>query len=135
ARATGPGGGAVLAGPDGERHAARGDAPAVADDQVAHLDRRAAHPHSPPCWTARRATANRRASAASTARVCKSAIAAVTSVLDENQASTMAGVITLAFGPINRIDAPSSRTLAMNRRSHAATSPGLSSGRVTVRSR
>ena len=62
-------------------------------------------------------------------------MAAVSSELVENQDSTMAGVMTLAFGPISRIDAPSSRTLAMKSRSHAAIRPGLRSGMVTVRSR
>jgi hypothetical protein len=62
-------------------------------------------------------------------------MAEVSSVLVENQDSTMAGVMTLAPGPINRMDAPSSRTLAMKRSSHAATSPGRSSGMVTVRRR
>jgi len=74
-------------------------------------------------------------SAATTARVCNSAIAAVSSVLAENHDSTMAGVMTLALGPISKMEAPSSRTLAMNRSSHAAISPGLRSGIVTVRSR
>src|SRR5207247_7565937 len=127
--------GQVLAGADGERHPAHRDDAAIPNDQVAYLDRRAGHRHSPPGWTARRATANSRASAATTARVCNSAIAAVSSVLVENHDSTMAGVMTLAFGPISNMDAPSSRTLAMKRRSHAAISPGLSSGMVTVRSR
>ena len=65
----------------------------------------------------------------------ESAIAAVSSVLVENQDSTMAGAMTLALGPVRRIDAPSSRTLAMKRRSQAATRPGLRRGMVTVRSR
>jgi hypothetical protein len=62
-------------------------------------------------------------------------MAAVSSELVENQDSTMAGVMTLALGPISKIDAPSSRTLAMNSSSQAATRPGLSSGIVTVRRR
>src|SRR5262249_32616334 len=127
--------GEVLAGAYGERHAAHRDDAAVADDQVAHLDRRARHAHSPSCWTAPRATANRIAGGAPPARVGKSAMAAVSSVLVENHDSTIAGVMTFAFGPISKIDAPSSRTLAMKSRSHAAISPGLSSGIVTVRSR
>ena len=56
-------------------------------------------------------------------------------MLVENQDSTMAGVMTLALGPISKIDAPSSRTLAMKSSSHAAIRPGFSSGMVTVRSR
>ena len=51
-------------------------------------------------------------------------MAAVSSELVENQASTIAGVITLLFGPISRIDAPSSRTLATKISSQAASSPG-----------
>ena len=47
----------------------------------------------------------------------------------------MAGVMTLAFGPISRMDAPSSRTLAMKSSSQAAIRPGRSSGMVTVRIR
>ena len=62
-------------------------------------------------------------------------MAAVSSELVENHDSTMAGVMTLDFGPISKIDAPNSRTLAMKSRSHAATRPGLSSGMVTVRRR
>ena len=62
-------------------------------------------------------------------------MAAVSSELVENQDSTMAGVMTLALGPISRMDAPSSRTLAMNSRSHAAIRPGLRRGMVTVRRR
>src|SRR5262249_55597138 len=115
--------------------AAHGHDTAVAHDEVLHFDRRGRRHHSPGCCTARRATVKSTASAAATASVCTNAIAAVSSVLVENHDSTIAGVITLAFGPINRIDAPNSRTLAMNRRSQAATSPGLSSGMVTVRIR
>ena len=63
------------------------------------------------------------------------AIAAVSSVLVENHDSTMAGVMTLAFGPMSKIEAPSSRTLAMKSRSQAAMSPGRRSGIVTVRIR
>ena len=70
-----------------------------------------------------------------TASVCSSAIAAVSSVLVENHDSTMAGVMTLEWGPINKMDAPSSRTLAMNSSSQAAMRPGRSRGIVTVRSR
>src|SRR5262249_14526811 len=132
----------MLAGPDGERDPADGGHAAVAHHEVAHLDRRAgrgarpAEPaHSPGCCTARRAAAKRRIRARATASVCSRAMAAVSSVLVENHDSTMAGVMTLARGPIRRIDAPSSRTLAMNSRSHAATSPGRSSGMVTVRIR
>ena len=47
----------------------------------------------------------------------------------------MEGVKTLECGPISRIEAPSSRTLAMNSSNQAATRPGLSSGTVTVRTR
>ena len=45
----------------------------------------------------------------------------------------MAGAITLEFGPIRKIDTPSSRTEAMKISSHAATRPGRSNGMVTVR--
>ena len=62
-------------------------------------------------------------------------MAAVSSVLVENHDSTMAGVITFAFGPMRRIEAPSSRTLAMKRSRAAAMRPGRSSGMVTVRRR
>ena len=75
------------------------------------------------------------ANATATARVWIRAIAAVSSVLMENQASTMAGVMALAFGPVSRMDAPNSRTLATNRSSQAAITPGRSSGSVTERSR
>ena len=67
--------------------------------------------------------------------VWMSAMAAVNSELDENQASTMAGVMTLLSGPISRIDAPSSRTLATKINSQAASRPGLSNGAVIVRIR
>ena len=63
------------------------------------------------------------------------AIAAVSSELDENQASTIAGVMTLLSDPISRIEAPSSRTLATKISSQAARRPGRSSGTVIVRSR
>ena len=43
--------------------------------------------------------------------------------------------MTLAFGPISKIEAPSSRTLAMKRSSQAAIRPGRSSGMVMVRMR
>src|SRR5207247_9580821 len=112
-------------------HAPDGVHGAVADHQVAHLDGRPAHAHSPTGWVARRATANRMTSAMATASVWRTAMAAVSSELVENHASTMAGVMTFAFGPIKRMDAPSSRTLAMKSRSHAATRPGLSSGKLT----
>ena len=109
----------------------RGDR-AVADDQVADLDgggpaprrERLAHVTRPAAgW---RAGPPRRGAPGppTTARVWSSAIAAVSSVLVENHDSTMVGVMTLALGPISRIDAPSSRTLAMKRSSQAAIRPG-----------
>ena len=52
-----------------------------------------------------------------------------------NQLSTIEGIITLECGPISRIEAPSSRTLAMNSSSHVAIRPGISNGTVTVRVR
>src|SRR6266536_5301956 len=136
--------GQMLARADRERDAAHGRHRAVTDHEVPHLDggrarpwgrrgRRGAHGHSPTGRRARRATAKRKARAKATANVWRSAMAAVSSVLVENHDSTMAGVITLAFGPMSRIEAPSSRTLAMKSRSQAATRPGLSSGMVTVR--
>ena len=73
--------------------------------------------------------------AAATTSVWISAMAAVSSALLANHDSTIAGVITLAFGPISRIEAPSSRTLATNSSSQAATRPGRSSGMVMVRMR
>ena len=63
------------------------------------------------------------------------AIAAVSSELDENQASTIAGVMTFESGPISRMDAPSSRTLATKMSSQAARRPGLNKGAVIVRKR
>ena len=109
---------------------------AVAHDQVAHLDR-APGSRSLASRAGRRGAPPRTGStsATTTASVWISAIAAVSSELVENHDSTIDGVITLAFGPIRRIEAPSSRTLAMNSSSHAATRPGLSSGIVTVRMR
>ena len=62
-------------------------------------------------------------------------MAAVSSELVENHASTIAGVITLLSGPISRIEAPSSRTLATKMSSQAASRPGRSSGAVMVRRR
>ena len=53
-------------------------------------------------------------SATATASVCSRAMAEASSVLVENHDSTIAGVMTLDFGPTSKIDAPSSRTLAMN---------------------
>ena len=57
---------------------------------------------------ARRATVNSSTSAMATASVCSSAIAAVSSVLVENHDSDDGGVMTLEWGPISRMDAPSS---------------------------
>ncbi len=51
-----------------------------------------------------------------------SAIAAVSSLEEEKNASTMAGVSTFESGPISRIEAPSSRTLATKMSSQAANS-------------
>ena len=73
--------------------------------------------------------------ASATTSVWISAKAAVSSELVPNQDSTIEGVITLEYGPISNIEAPSSRTLAMNNNNQAATRPGLSSGIVTVRTR
>src|SRR5262249_62137555 len=77
--------------------------------------------HSPAGCVARFATAKRRIRARATASVCRRAMAAVCSVLVENHDSTMAGVITLALGPMSRMDAPSSRKLATQRKSTAAS--------------
>src|SRR5262249_21721546 len=63
------------------------------------------------------------------------AIAAVNSELLENQDSTMAGVSTFEVGPISRMEAPSSRTLATKISSHAAKRPGRRSGATIVRRR
>src|SRR5256885_11455355 len=141
----------VLAGADAEGDAAHGRHRPVLHDEVAHLDRglsywgprhgpqtpihRMSQHHSPAGCVTRRATVKSSTRATATASVCSSAIAAVSSVLVENHDSTMAGVMTLAFGPMSKMDAPSSRTLAMNSSSQAATSPGRSSGSVTVRMR
>ena len=80
-----------------------------------------------------RVSRNRIASATITVKVWISAIAAVSSVPLVAKALTIDGAITLALGPIRNTEAPSSRTQAMKISSHAASMPGLSSGRVTVR--
>jgi hypothetical protein len=60
---------------------------------------------------------------------------AVDNSVDElSQALAIDGAMTCALGPTRKIDTPSSRTLAMNKSSHAATMPGRSNGIVTVRS-
>ena len=81
----------------------------------------------------RRATLNMMATAMNTIAVWISAIAADSSELEVSQELTIAGAITLEFGPIRKIETPSSRTEAMKISSHAATRPGRSSGMVTVR--
>src|SRR5262249_12446237 len=63
------------------------------------------------------------------------AMAAVNSELLENQDSTIAGVSTFEVGPISRMEAPSSRTLATKINSHAARRPGRRSGTRMVRRR
>ena len=73
------------------------------------------------------------ATAMKTVAVWISAIAADSSELELSQELTIAGAITLEFGPIRKIETPSSRTDAMKISSHAATMPGRSSGIVTVR--
>ena len=69
-----------------------------------------------------------------TAALWISARAADNSVEELIQALTIAGAMTLALGPTRKIETPSSRTLAINRRSQAAMIPGRNNGRVTVRS-
>jgi hypothetical protein len=73
------------------------------------------------------------ATAMKTVAVWINAIAADSSELELSQELTIAGAITLEFGPMRKIETPSSRTDAMKIRSHAATKPGRSSGIVTVR--
>ncbi len=73
------------------------------------------------------------ATAMKTVAVWMSAMAADNSELELSQELTIAGAITLEFGPIRKIDTPSSRTEAMKISSQAATRPGRSSGMVTVR--
>ena len=72
-------------------------------------------------------------SAMNTAAVCTSAIAAESSDDAVSHASTMAGPITFAFGPIRNSEAPSSRTEEMKISSQAATIPGSHQRKVTVR--
>ena len=62
--------------------------------------------------------------ASATTNVWIRARVAVSSELVPNQDLTMEGVKTLECGPISRIEAPSSRTLAMNSSNQAATRPG-----------
>jgi len=69
-----------------------------------------------------------------TAALWISAKAADNSVEELIQALTIEGAMTCAFGPTKRIEAPSSRTLAINSSSQAARIPGRSKGKVTVRS-
>ena len=64
------------------------------------------------------------ATAMNTVAVWISAIAADSSELELSQELTIAGAITLEFGPIRKIETPSSRTEAMKISSHAATMPG-----------
>ena len=64
------------------------------------------------------------ATAMNTVAVWISAIAADSSELELSQELTIAGAITLEFGPIRKIETPSSRTEAMKISSHAATRPG-----------
>src|SRR6478609_670924 len=73
--------------------------------------------------------------AIATTSVWISAKVAVSSELVPNHDSTIDGVMTFECGPISRMEAPSSLTLAINSSSHAATRPGTSSGTVTVRTR
>src|SRR5258708_4377300 len=113
-----------------EAHAVHRHLIAVAHDQVLPLDTRHAHVSS---FVTPRVSRNRIASATITVKVWISAIAAVSSVPLEAKAATIDGAITLALGPIRNTEAPSSRTQAMKISSQAASMPGLSSGRVTVR--
>ena len=81
-----------------------------AHDQIGDLDAGLVH------WVApvtRRARLNRTATATNTVAVWISAIAADSSELELSQELTIAGVITLEFGPIRKIDTPSSRTEAI----------------------
>src|SRR3954470_6286405 len=126
----------MLAAADRKADPVDGDGVAVADDQIRDLDmpgvgRRDAHAAS---RCSPRVARKRMASATATVRVWMSARAAVSSLLELFQALAIEGAITLALGPMRKIEAPSSLTLAMNMRSHAARIPGRSSGRVTVRS-
>ncbi len=73
-------------------------------------------------------------SAMKTAAVWMRASAADSSLDELSHELMIDGAITLALGPTRKIETPSSRTLAMNTRSHAATMPGRSSGIYTVRS-
>src|SRR5262249_36229472 len=95
-----------------------------------HFDTRRTHVSS---LVTPRVSRNRMTSAITTVAVWINAIAAVSSVPLEAKALTIDGAITLALGPINSTDVPSSRTQAMKISSHAARMPGFSSGSVTVR--
>src|SRR5262249_61311665 len=104
----------------GNAHASYGRDAAVLDHEVVHLDGGGAwrregggSRHSPAGRVARFATAKRRVRASATASVWRSAIAAVCSVLVEDHDSTMAGVITLGLGPMNRAAGPSLRRPAV----------------------
>src|SRR5580704_20682 len=122
--------GEMLAAAHREAHSVHRHLVAIAHDQVLHVDTRLAHVSS---LVTPLVSRNRIASAATTVKVWISAIAAVSSVPLEAKAATIDGAITLALGPIRNTEAPSSRTQAMKISSHAASMPGLSSGRVTVR--
>src|SRR5262249_16132629 len=93
------------------------------------------NPHPRGCALTRRVTATSTITARATTSVWMKARVAVSSELVPNQDSTIEGAITFECGPINKIEAPSSRTLAMNSSNHAAIRPGLSRGIVTVRTR
>ena len=119
-----------FAGRDVEADAVHRDDVAVAHDKIGDLDARAIHWVTP---VTRRATLNMMATAMNTMAVWISAMAADSSELEVSHELTIAGAITLEFGPIRKIETPSSRTEAMKISSHAATRPGRSSGMVTVR--
>src|SRR5262249_36053027 len=139
AAARGPEQRQLLARHDGKADRANGPDASIADLEILDFDLGAGlqvlHGYAPPSWDARRVSAMKIAIAMPTTNVWINAIAAVSSELVANQASTIAGVSTLEFGPINRMDAPSSRTLAMKRSSHAAMRPGRNSGMVIRRMR
>jgi hypothetical protein len=121
----------VLATPDGEAYPVDRRDPAIAYDEIGDLDARLAHRNSP---DNRRVARNMMASATNTADVWMIASAVESSVEELSQALAIDGAMTCAFGPTRKIDTPSSRTLAMNSKSHVATMPGRNSGMVTVRS-
>src|SRR5204862_7919119 len=106
------------------------DDAAITDGKVRDFDPRLTHRNSP---ENRRVARNNMASATNTADVCMIAKAVDSSVDELSQALAIDGAMTCALGPTRKIDTPSSRTLAMNRSSQAATMPGRSSGIVTVR--